>query len=38
MTKHPILREEAEEDLAAAFDWYENQQPGPGVEFLAEGR
>ncbi len=27
---------EAREDLAAAFDWYEEQRPGLGSEFLAE--
>ena len=36
MTEHPILRPEAEEDLAVAFDWYEAQQPGLGEEFVAE--
>ena len=36
MTKHPILRPEAEEDLAVAFDWYEAQQSGLGEKFVAE--
>jgi plasmid stabilization system protein ParE len=32
---HPLrLRPEAEEDLAAARDWYENQRAGLGEEFL----
>ena len=28
------FRREAEADLAEAFDWYESQTPGLGVEFL----
>jgi plasmid stabilization system protein ParE len=31
-----VLRAEAEEDLEEARDWYEDQRPGLGVEFLAE--
>ena len=31
-----LLEPEAEEDLAAAFDWYEMQRAGLGSEFLAE--
>lgn len=30
------LREEADQDLAAAASWYERQRPGLGHEFLAE--
>ena len=29
-----IIRPEAEDDLAAAFQWYEEQLPGLGAEFL----
>lgn len=31
-----ILRKEAEEDIRAAYDWYEHQRPGLGRAFLIE--
>jgi plasmid stabilization system protein ParE len=32
----PILRPEAEQDLANACDWYDQQHPGLGDELLGE--
>ena len=31
-----LLESEAKADLVEAFDWYENQRPGLGSEYLAE--
>lgn len=31
-----LVRSEAEQDLAAARDWYEHRRPGLGFEFLDE--
>ncbi|HLM68258.1 MAG TPA: type II toxin-antitoxin system RelE/ParE family toxin [Longimicrobium sp.] len=31
---HLIVRPEAEADIDAAFDWYEDQEPGLGAEFI----
>ena len=31
-----IVRADAEADIAAAYDWYEEQREGLGKEFLAE--
>ncbi|MGH8119848.1 MAG: type II toxin-antitoxin system RelE/ParE family toxin [Gammaproteobacteria bacterium] len=36
MIRHIIIRPEAEDDLDAAFDWYEAQRPGLGREFAQE--
>jgi plasmid stabilization system protein ParE len=33
-----IIREGAEADIAGAADWYEAQQAGLGVEFVAEAK
>jgi len=33
---HLIVRPDAEADIAAAYDWYEEQREGLGREFLAE--
>lgn len=33
-----VAESEVEQDIEAAFDWYEDQQPGLGVEFLEELR
>ena len=29
-----IVRPEAEDDITAAFSWYEDQEPGLGTEFI----
>lgn len=29
-----LVREEAEADIEAAFNWYEDQEPGLGAEFI----
>jgi toxin ParE1/3/4 len=34
MTRALSFRPEAEEDLNQAFDWYEQAEPGLGLEFL----
>ncbi len=34
MTKRLIVDAEAEAELAAAFDWYESQREGLGIELL----
>ena len=31
-----VLRDEAQEEFDAAFDWYEAKRPGLGVEFAAQ--
>ena len=31
-----IVRREAEQDIQTAFDWYEEQRPGLGAEFLEQ--
>jgi toxin ParE1/3/4 len=31
-----ILREEAQADFDEAFDWYESQRPGLGIDFAAQ--
>jgi plasmid stabilization system protein ParE len=36
MTHRIIVRPEAEDDLYAAFDWYESQHPGLGRDFARE--
>lgn len=36
MTQRPIVRPEAELDIAEASFWYENERPGLGSELLAE--
>ena len=36
MSRPVILRPEAEEDMAAARDWYEQQRAGLGDEFIDE--
>lgn len=36
MTRRIIVRPEAEDDLYAAFDWYESQRPGLGLDFARE--
>jgi plasmid stabilization system protein ParE len=36
MSRPIIVRPEAEADIAAAFDWYEEQRPGLGFDFLGE--
>ncbi len=36
MTHRIIVRPEAEDDLYAAFDWYESQRPGLGRDFARE--
>jgi len=36
MTRRIIVRPEAEDDLYAAFDWYESQRPGLGRDFGRE--
>ena len=36
MTKEIRLREEAEADIEEAAIWYQQQQKGPGYEFLDE--
>lgn len=39
MTRYSIEAESAvEADVEAAFDWFEAEEPGLGVEFLAELR
>ena len=35
MTRHFILRTRAENDIRSAFEWYEAQRAGLGIEFLA---
>ena len=34
MTRHLIVSVEAEQELAQAFEWYEQRRPGLGVEFV----
>jgi toxin ParE1/3/4 len=34
MSRRLIVRPEAEAEMAAAFDWYEDRVPGLGSEFL----
>jgi plasmid stabilization system protein ParE len=34
MTRQFILRARAEDDIRSAFEWYESQRAGLGVEFL----
>lgn len=34
MRRSLLVRPEAEQDLAEAYDWYENQVTGLGVDFL----
>lgn len=34
MNHQLIIRPEAESEMAEAFDWYEERQPGLGLEFL----
>ena len=34
MSHRLIIRPEAEADMAEAFDWHEQRQPGLGHEFL----
>ena len=34
MSRPLIIREAAERDMADAFDWYEDQRPGLGAEFV----
>lgn len=36
MLRRIIVRPEAEDDLSAAFDWYESQRPGLGRDFARE--
>lgn len=36
MTLPVVLRDEARAEFDAAFDWYNSQQAGLGLEFLAE--
>ena len=36
MNRLLLVRPEAEQDLAAARDWYEQRRPGLGFEFLDE--
>jgi toxin ParE1/3/4 len=31
-----VLRTEAQTDFDEAFDWYENQRPGLGIDFAAQ--
>ena len=39
MTKYQLISEpRADLDVEAAFDWYENESPGLGLEFLDELR
>lgn len=38
MTRRFILRPRAENDIQAAFEWYESQRPGLGPLFLAAVR
>ena len=39
MTKYRVVSaSRADLDVEAAFDWYENERPGLGVEFLEELR
>ena len=38
MTYPVILRQRAENDIRAAFEWYESQRPTLGEEFLVELR
>ena len=33
MSKRLVIEPEAEADMAAAYEWYENQRPGPGDDF-----
>ena len=35
MTLPVVLREEAQAEFDEAFDWYESQRPGLGVDFAA---
>lgn len=34
MSRRLIVRPEAEEEMAEAFDWYEDQVPGLGSDFI----
>ena len=36
MTYCLIIRSLAEADILVAFDWYEEQRPGLGIEFMSE--
>lgn len=36
MSFYVVVQPEAETDLAAAFDWYEDKKPGLGEDFLRE--
>jgi toxin ParE1/3/4 len=36
LRRHVVVLPEAEEELALAGEWYEERQPGLGVEFVAE--
>ena len=36
MTRHVIVRPDAERDLVAARDWYKQKRAGLGAEFLDE--
>jgi hypothetical protein len=38
MTQRFIVRPRAEDDIQAAFEWYESEQPGLGNEFLSSVR
>lgn len=38
MSRRLIIRDEAEADIAEAARWYEDRQPGLGLEFVAEIR
>jgi hypothetical protein len=34
MSREPIVRPEAEAELAQAFEWYESRIPGLGLDFI----
>ena len=34
MIEHVIFTSEADDDVAASYDWYESREPGLGEEFL----
>ena len=38
MTRRFVLRQRAEDDIQAVFEWYESQRPGLGEEFLSKLR
>lgn len=38
MTRRFVLRQRAEDDIQAAFEWYERQRSGLGEEFLSKVR